>query len=508
MTNRTAGSKPSRSGSGAQPAIPPVNRTVILAIVLLSYVMIVIDVSIVITGLPKIHAELGFTDAGLSWVSNAYTLAFGGFLLIGARASDIFGRRRMFVTGLTIFVVASLLIGAAQTPPWLIAARAVQGFGSAILAPSTLALLQTNFPAGPERTRAISYYASAAGVSASVGLVLGGLLADWLSWRVGFFINLPIGIGLIFVALRTIRETEPQSGAFDLIGAVTSTLGMSALVFGIVNSAADGWSAARTIQALVAGIVLLAIFVLTEWVAKQPIMPLRLFASRERSAAYVARMLFIGANVGFYFFSTQLMQGVFGYSPAMAGLAFLPTTIMNFLVALGAPRLIAWIGSRNVLIASMLLGLIGLVWLAGASTEGTYWLDIGLPMLLIGIGQGGALGPLTMSGVADVPAADAGVASGLVNAAHQLGSSLGLGLQVAASVIGAGAFTGRELLAHRVGNAMDCAAIMVVLALAVVVAALPRAKPAGTVPPSGDRHMPEGFSGRLSKRERIREELR
>ncbi|WP_244561036.1 MFS transporter [Azospirillum oryzae] len=478
----------------------------ILAIILLSYVMIVLDVSIVITGLPKIQAELGFTDAGLSWVSNAYTLAFGGCLLIGARAGDIFGRRRMFVTGLTIFVIASLLIGAAQTPLWLIAARAVQGFGSAILAPSTLALLQTNFPAGPERTRAISYYASAAGVSASVGLVLGGVLADWLSWRVGFFINGPIGVGLVLVALRAVRETRPQSGAFDLIGAVTSTLGMSALVLGIVNSAADGWSSTRTLQALAASGALLAIFVLTERVVKQPIMPLRLFASRERSAAYAARMLFIGANVGFFFFSTQLMQGVLGYSPAMAGLAFLPATITNFLVALGAPRLIAQIGSRNVLVGSMLFGLIGIAWLSGASAGGDYWVDLGLPMLLIGIGQGGALGPLTLSGVADVPAADAGAASGLVNTAHQIGGSLGLGLQVAAAAIGAGAFTGRELLAHRVGNAMGCAVLLVVLALLVVLVAVPRAKPAEVVPTGVPRQSPEGSMERPLARERVQEE--
>jgi EmrB/QacA subfamily drug resistance transporter len=451
----------------AQASTVPVNRAVILAIIMLSYVMIVLDTSIVITGLPKIHTELGFTDAGLSWVSNAYTLTFGGFLLLGARAGDILGRRRMFVSGLAIFTLSSFLIGVAQTPAWLITARAIQGFGSAILAPSTLALLQTNFPAGPERSKAISYYASSAGVSASIGLVLGGVLAEWLSWRVGFFINVPVGLCLIAATWRNISETEPHVGAFDLVGAVTSTLGMSSLVFGIVNSAVTGWSDMRTTLAVLAGSALLAIFVFSESRAKQPIMPLRLFNSRERSGAYAVRMLFLGANTGFFFFSTLYMQGALGYPPAQAGLAFLPAMIVNFITALSAPRLIARFGSRNVLLVSLLMGLIGMALLARVSVGTSYLTGLALPMLLIGLGQGGALSPLIASGMVGVSPNDAGAASGLVNAAHQLGSSLGLGLQIAMSVVGAGALTGKMLLTHRIGNAMSCAAIMVVAALLV-----------------------------------------
>lgn len=454
-------------------------RNGIMLIILVSYAMIVLDTSIIITGLPKIHADLGFSDAGLSWVSNAYTLTFGGFLLLGARAGDILGRRRMLVGGLTIFAISSLLIGLAQTPDWLIAARAVQGLGSAILAPSTLALLQTNFPAGPERTRAISFYASAAGVSASIGLVLGGILAEWLSWRVGFFINLPIGIGLIRAARRHICETPRRSGTFDFAGALTSTLGMSALVFSIVNSTSAGWSDPLTIKMFAGGVVLLGGFVLIEWRAKRPIMPLRLFASRERSGAYAARMLFIGANMGFFFFSTQLMQGVLGYSPALAGLAFMPAMIVNFMAALGAPRLIGLVGGRNVLVGSMLLGLIGMAWLAQASSGTTYLGGLALPMLLIGVGQGGALGPLTASGIANIAVEDAGAASGLVNVAHQLGSSLGLSVQIAAAVVGSGTLTGVGLLSHRVENAMATAAAMIVLALVIAFSTVPGARSGG-----------------------------
>jgi EmrB/QacA subfamily drug resistance transporter len=476
MTLQTTTSKPPSAAALPAATIAP-SRTAILAIIMISYMMIVLDTSVVIAGLPKIHAELGFTDAGLSWVSNAYTLVFGGFLLLGARAGDVLGRRRLFIVGLAIFVVSSFLIGVANTPAMLVAARAVQGFGSAILAPSTLALLQTNFAAGPERTRAVAYYASAAGISASIGLVLGGVLADWMSWRVGFFINVPIGIGLIVAALRNIEETELHTGVFDLAGAITSTLGMSALVFGIVNSAAAGWSDPHTVLPITAGVVLLAIFVFTEWRAKQPIMPLRLFASRERSGAYVVRMLFLGANIGFFFFATQFMQGALDYSPSQTGIAFLPAMIVNFLAALAAPSMIARFGGRNVMLASMLLGLIGMAWLAHVSIGSTYLTGLALPMLLIGIGQGGTLGPLTSLGIANVAAKDAGAASGLVNAFHQLGSSLGLGVQIAVSVIGAEALTGKALLTHRIGHALECAAAMLVIAwlIAFVTAGKPRA---------------------------------
>ncbi len=461
----------------APASLPHVDKRAILAIIMMSYIMIVLDISIVITGLPKIRMELGFSDAGLSWISTAYTLTFGGFLLLGARAGDILGRRRVFAIGLAIFAIASLFIGFAQTPTTMIAARAAQGLGSAILAPSTLALLQINFPAGPERTRAVAYYAAAAGISASFGLVLGGILADWLSWRVGFFINLPVALGLIAAAYRFIAETERHGGTFDFAGAVTSTLGMTALVFGIVHSAAAGWADAATLGAVLSGGVLLAAFVAIEARARQPIMPLRLFRSRERAGAYLARLLFLGANVGFFFFATQFMQGVLGYSPALTGLAFLPAMVVNFIVALRVPQLMARLGATRLLVASMIASLLGLLWLSLLPAEATYWGSLALPMLLIGLGQGGAMAPLTQSGIAGVADQDAGAASGVVNAAHQLGGSLGLAGQVAASVIASEGLAGIALLAHRVDNAMLAAAVMVFLALGCVFLLIARRKP-------------------------------
>jgi MFS family permease len=287
-----------------------VRRAPVLAIVLASYTMIVLDISIVITALPKIHHTLGFSSTALSWVQNAYLLAFGGLLLLGARAGDLLGRRRTFIAGMALFTIASVAVGTAQSEAWLIAARAVQGIGAATLAPSTLALLQTTFPEGPERTRAVAYYAAVAGVAATVGLVVGGIFAGWLSWRVGFFINAPIGIAMMLAAPRYLPETERRPGQLDAVGALSSTLGMTALVYGIVRSADAGWTDALTLAAVAAGVLLLALFVVNERRAPQPIMPLRLFASRERAGAYAGRLLFLGAMAPFWFFTTQFLQSV------------------------------------------------------------------------------------------------------------------------------------------------------------------------------------------------------
>lgn len=467
-----------------QVGVGAAHRAAVLAIVLASYVMIVLDISIVITGLPKIQEGLEFSAAGLSWVQNAYTLAFGGFLLLGARAGDLLGRRRMFVVGLALFTVASVAIGAAQSAAWLITARALQGIGAAILAPSSLALLTTHFPEGRERTRALAYYASAAGIGASAGLVLGGVIADWLSWRVGFFINLPIGIALLLGARRYIQETARRSGQFDLVGAASSTLGMSALVFGLVRSATAGWSDTVTIAALPAGVLLIAFLVFNEWRATQPIMPLRLFASREPSAAYAARVLFLGAMVGFWFFTTQFLQGVLGYSPFAAGLAFLPATLPNFAAAIAVPKLTHRFGNGVLLAAGLSLSLLGMAWLSQVSPDTHYLSGVALPMILIGTGQGFSLSPLTVAGMAGVKAEDAGAASGLVNVAHQLGGSLGLAvLVVVSAAAGSDVLDAREILAHRLAATFNAGTVMLALALAVVLAFIVRARHAATVCP-------------------------
>src|SRR5436190_9841308 len=258
------------------------NRRMVLAIILGTYLMIVLDASVVITALPKIHEGLHFSTADLSWVQSAYALTFGGLLLLGARAGDIVGRRTVFVLGIGIFTFASLLGGLAQSPTELLVARAVQGVGGAIAAPATLALLTTSFREGPDRTRALAAYSAVAGAGGSVGLVLGGLLTDVVSWRAGLFINVPVGALLMWLAPRYLEDTEPQPGRFDLVGAVTSTFGMTALVYGFVSAASNGWGDPITLASFAAGLVLLAAFVVTERRAVQPITPLRLFPNRER----------------------------------------------------------------------------------------------------------------------------------------------------------------------------------------------------------------------------------
>ena len=441
------------------------NRRMVLGIILATYLMIVLDASVVITALPKIHDGLHFSAAELSWVQSAYALTFGGLLLLGARAGDVIGRRTVFVLGIGIFTWASLIAGLAQSPTELLIARAVQGVGGAIAAPSTLALLTTSFPEGQERTRALAAYSAVAGAGGSVGLVLGGLLTDLISWRAGLFINVPVGIALMWLAPRHLADTEPQPGRFDIPGAVTSTIGMTALVYGFVRAAADGWGDALTIASFAAGVALLAAFVAIERRAIQPITPLRLFASRERSGAYAARMLVVGGMFSMFFFLSQYLQGVRDYSPLETGIAFLPMTLVMFSMVRAVPRLAARIGDTQLLTAGVSLAAIGMTWLSRIGADTPFMPGIALPLVMMGLGMGGALAPLTAAGIAGVEDADAGAASGVVNAAHQLGGSLGLSVLV--TVFAAGG--GEAQLAHAVSLALTGSAALLTLALAIIV---------------------------------------
>jgi EmrB/QacA subfamily drug resistance transporter len=444
------------------------NPAMVLAIILGCYLMVVLDASVVITALPHIRTDLGFSSASLSWVQNAYTLTFGGLLLLGARAGDLLGRRQMFVVGITLFTVASMLGGVAQSETWLLAARAVQGVGAAIAAPSTLALLTISFPEGSERTRAIALYSAVASAGASIGLVLGGMLTTWISWRWGLFINVPVGIVLVSLAPRYLPETERHTGAFDVAGAATSTLGMSALVYGFVRAAETSWGDAVAIGSFVAAALLLAAFVVNERRAAQPITPLRLFASRERVGAYAARMLMVGAMFGMFFYLTQFLQGAEGYSALKAGLAFLPVTLSIFSMVRVVPRLLGRFGMQRVLLAGLVLAIVGLLWLSRISTATDYWTGVAIPMLLIGTGMGLAFTPLTQAGIAGVDNHDAGAASGLVNVFQQLGGTLGIALLVTVFAA-ASEGTGAKALAEGVPTTITVSAVLVVLALVVVV---------------------------------------
>jgi EmrB/QacA subfamily drug resistance transporter len=448
------------------------NRTMVLGIILATYLMIILDASVVITALPNIREGLHFSAADLSWVQSAYALTFGGFLLLGARAGDVLGRRTVFMLGIGVFTYASFMAGLAQSPAQLLIARAVQGVGGAIAAPATLALLTTSFREGPERTRALAAYSAVAGAGGSVGLVLGGLLTDVISWRAGLFINVPVGITLMLLAPRHLEETEPQPGRFDLMGAITSTFGMTAVVYGFVRAASDGWGDAITLVSFASGLALLAGFVVTERRAVQPITPLRLFASRERSAAYAARMLVVGGMFSMFFFLSQYLQGVRGYTPLATGLAFLPMTLVMFSMVQFVPRLVARYGNAQLLMAGVSLAAIGMTWLSRIDATTPFLPGIAVPLVMMGLGMGGALAPLTAAGIAGVDPHDAGAASGLVNASHQLGGSLGLSVLV--TVFAAGG--GEANLAHAVSVALTGSAALLTLALLIVVLVARRAE--------------------------------
>jgi EmrB/QacA subfamily drug resistance transporter len=445
------------------------NPAIVLAIILGCYLMVVLDASVVITALPDIRTDLGFSPASLSWVQNIYALAFGGLLLLGARAGDLLGRRQVFVIGITIFTAASMLGGLAQSETWLLAARAIQGAGAAIAAPSTLALLTISFPEGSERTRAIALYSAVASAGASIGLILGGMLTTWISWRWSLFINVPIGVVLVSLAPRYLPETERHTGEFDIGGAATSTLGMSALVYGLVRAAETSWGDSIALLSFVLAAVMLAAFVAIEKRARQPITPLRLFASRERVGAYATRLLMVGAMFGMFFYLTQFLQGAEGYSALKAGLAFLPVTLTIFSMVKVVPKLLGRVGPFRVLIGGLALALVGLVWLSRITAGTDYWTGIALPMLLVGGGMGLAFTPLTQAAMQGVDNHDAGAASGLVNVFQQLGSTIGIGVLVTVFAA-ASEGTGAKALIEGVPTTIAVSAGLIALALVVALA--------------------------------------
>ncbi|BAX69124.1 MFS transporter [Latilactobacillus sakei] len=402
------------------------NKKVILAIILISYFMILLDNSIIFTGTVKIAAELNLSQTTLSWVTNAYSLTFGGLLLLGGSIGDIIGRKRVFMIGLTVFAVGSLLVGLANSAVMIILARAFQGIGSAILAPTTLALLMDSF-SGEARTRAIAAYGATAGIGASIGLVIGGIFASLLSWRDGFFINVPIAIIMIGLTVLFIPTTQAtQAKRLDLIGALTSIIGMTALVYSLVGQQGR-------LLALLVAVVAIAAFIWQEARTKQPMMPLRLFADCERLGGYIARFFYLDAMLSMWFLTPQIMQTHLGFTPLQAGIGFFPLTVVNFIVALQVSKLTTRFGNTKLLTVGIATTAIGMCALGFFSEQVGYALGIAVPMILMGIGQGLTLSPLTVAGVANTLPADAGAASGVVNMVHQIGGSIGMSFIVAVS---------------------------------------------------------------------------
>ncbi|MEJ7651345.1 MAG: MFS transporter [Nakamurella sp.] len=430
----------------------------VLGVVLISQLMVVLDATIVNIALPDISTALAFSPTGLSWVINAYTLVFGGLLLLGARAGDVLGRRRVFLAGIAIFTVASLVGGLAGTAAELLIARAAQGVGAALAAPSALALLMTLFPEAKERAKALGYYTAVSIGGSALGLIVGGMLTQWTSWRWVLFINVPIGIALLVAARRVIPETPRRPGRFDLAGAITATFGTATLVYSLVRVGSDGWSDPLALSGFGAAVVLLATFVAVERRASSPITPLRLFSDRDRVTSYVARLLLVAGMMGMFFFLTQFLQNVLGYSPVVTGLAFLPLTIALFTMSqLTARMLIQRIGAKALIAGGLTVSTGGLFWLSDLSATSGYT-SLLFPILLFGIGNGLAFVPLTQLALSGVEPQDAGAASGLVNVTQQIGGALGLAILV--TVFAQAAGSGYDRLAAAVaGGTADPAVI-------------------------------------------------
>ena len=457
------------------------HRGIALIILLCAQLMVILDATVVNIALPEIERGLNFSATSLSWVMNGYTLTFGGLLLLGGRAGDILGRRRMFLAGISLFTVASLAGGLATSAGLLLAARAVQGVGGALASPAVLALIVGSFAEGRERTRALAIYTGVVTGGASLGLVLGGVITEWLSWRWVLFINVPIGLIALAAAPRFVTETPRQPGRFDVAGALTSTLGMASLVYAFIRAAASGWGDGLAAGAFGLAVVLLAAFLLTERRAPQPITPLRLFADVSRSGSYVARLLLVAGMMGMFFFLTQFLQDVLGFSPLRAGIAFLPMTIMVFGVSRAAPRLMARAGPRAMMIAGMVPVIIGMAWLSRVSPGTGYWTGVIGPMVLLGGGMGTVFVPLTTASLAGVQPADSGAASSMVNVMQQIGGALGLAVLVAVygtstrdaarhPLPGAtAAEQAHHVLAHGMATAFLLAAILDAVALIVII---------------------------------------
>ncbi|MDG9703404.1 MFS transporter [Streptomyces sp. DH37] len=390
--------------------------------------MVVLDATIVNIALPHIREALDFSTAGLSWVVTSYTLTFGGLLLLGGRAGDILGRRRVFTAGVLLFVVASLLGGLAQEPWQLLLARALQGAGGAIASPTALALVATTFPEGPERNRAFGVFAAVSAGGGAIGLLAGGMLTEWLSWRWVMFVNVPIGILIAVLAPLYIAESRRHPGRFDITGALTSTTGVASLVYGFVRAAEEGWRDGVTLGAFGAAVVLLAAFVLNESRVGDPITPLRMFADRNRSGTYLIMLSLAAAMFGMFFFIVLFVQDVLGYSPITAGLAFLPVTVAIVAGAGVSQRLLPTVGPKPFMVAGSLIAGVGMAWLTFVDPDSGYLDGVLGPMLFFGFGMGLNFVTLTLTAVSGVAQHEAGAASGLLNATQQVGGSLGLSI--------------------------------------------------------------------------------
>ncbi|MDF1605078.1 MFS transporter [Nocardioides sp. YIM 152315] len=408
-----------------------------IAIVLVAQLMIVLDATVVNVALPRIDAALGFGPASLSWVLNAYTLAFGGLLLLGGRLGDVLGRLKVFEIGLATFTVASALGGLAQTPGQLVAARTLQGVGAALAAPSVLALLTTSAPDDAARNRAFALFGAVSSGGASIGLILGGLLTDVGSWRWTLFINVPIGLAVLVLAPRFVAETPRRTGRFDVVGAFAATGGAVLLVWSLIGTPEHGWLSARTIGGFAVGLALLALLARTETRHPHPLVQPRLLRDRNRVGALAVMALLMGANLSMFFLVVQYVQGVLGFGPLMAGVAFLPFSLGIFATSRVTPALLGRFRPRTMMLVGTATLAASYAWLSTIGVHDTYLAAVFGPMVLAGVSSALVFMPVTVVVLSGVEPEHAGAASGLLQTTQQLGGAVGVAAIVSAYAAGA-----------------------------------------------------------------------
>ena len=431
LMTETERSMTSLSQPQAPPLYTPRAKNLALVLLAMTQFVIVIDASIVNVALPSIGAHLHFARVDLSWVVNAYVLTFGGFLLLGGRMADLLGRRRMFMLGLVVFSLASFAGGIAQSEGWLIAARAVQGLGAAIVSPAALSIITVTFAEGAERNRALGIWGAVAGVGGAAGVLLGGILTSGLSWRWVLFVNVPIGLAAALLAPRTLHESRAEDGTttFDLPGAVTVTAGLSLLVYAVVDTVNSGWGSTATLLRLAGAAVLLIAFLGIELRSRHPLMPVSIFRLRTLRGANIVGLLVGMSLFSMFFFISLYLQDVMHYSPIKTGISYLPLAVGIIISAGAAAQLVTRVGFKSPLIAGMLLIAAGLFWFSQVpGTGGSFAADVLGPSLLAAVGLGLSFVPVTIAAVTGTKPHEAGLASGLINTSEQVGGALGLAI--------------------------------------------------------------------------------
>jgi EmrB/QacA subfamily drug resistance transporter len=412
----------------AASASPSTNRWLVLVIACLAQFMVVLDVTIVNVALPSIQHGLHFSPSSLQWVVNGYTLIFGGFLLLGGRAADLIGRKRLFSVGVALFSFASLLNGLAQSPGMLIAGRALQGLGAALVSPAALSIITTTFTSSEERTKALGVWSGIAAGGGAVGLLLGGVLTDLLSWQWIFFVNVPVGMIALAMAVRFVPESRASTAhrTFDLAGAATVTGGLVLFVYAIVKAQSFGWGSPRTVAMIAGALALLAAFAAIERRSPAPLVRPSIFRIRTLTVADVVMLLVASGMFSMFFFASLYVQEILGYSPLRAGLAFLPVTAGIGIGAAAAQQLIRRLGVRAVAVGGITIATVGMALLTRVPVHGSYAGDLLVGLMPLSIGMGLTFVPITLLGTGNVQPDDAGLASGLFNTAQQVGGALGL----------------------------------------------------------------------------------